>query len=115
MNKNCAFGWSVRSLDWRKVALCLLSVAALNLLAGDVTVGVWIPIVPKDSPLWKHVTVSWTGGDGSKTNVVTDLTKRLDIQKWHMVFQLPYGTENFVIIITPDSPPPEVNANRFLR
>ena len=46
MKKSCSIG---RFVDWRKVALCLLSVAALNLQAGDVTVGVWIPIVPKDS------------------------------------------------------------------
>ena len=99
MKKNCSIG---RFVDWRKVALCLLSVAALNLQAGDVTVGIWMPMVPWHSPLWKHATVSWTGGDGSKTNVVTDLKKRLNNQKWHMVFQLPYGTENFVIIFTPD-------------
>ena len=34
-------------------------------------------------------------------NVAADLVKRLDILKWHKVFQLPYGTENFVIIFTP--------------
>ena len=90
--------------DWRKAALCLLmSVAAWNLQAGDVTVGVWIPILPSSSPACKlEPTVSWTSGDGSKTNVVTDLTKRIDIQKWYYVFQLPYGTENFAIIFTPD-------------
>ena len=60
-----------RFVDWRKVALCLLSVAALNLQAGDVTVGVWIPIVPLNSSSWTlHSTLSWTSGDGSKTNVV---------------------------------------------
>lgn len=99
---NCSIG---RFVDWRKVVLCLLSVAALNLQAGDVTVGVWIPMVPLNEPLsWMvhAATVSWTSGDGSKTNVVTDLAKRLDILKWHKVFQLPYGTENFVIIFTPE-------------
>ena len=100
MKKNCSIG---RFVDWRKGALFLLSVAALNLQAGDVTVGVWIPHVPASPSSWVlHTTLSWTSGDGSKTNVVTDLTKRLDIQKWFQVFQLPYGTENFVIIFTPE-------------
>ena len=71
VKRNCLIG---RFVDWRKVALCLLSVAALNLQAGDVTVGVWIPTVPL------HTSLSWTSGDGSKTNVLTDadLAPRMD-------------------------------------
>ena len=64
----------------RKVALCLMSVAAMGVRAAHVTV---------DVP--RHTTAVWTSGDGSVTNDVTN--DGFDVEP---------GTENVVVTFKPD-------------
>ena len=71
---------NVRMLDWRKGALCLLSVVAMGVQAAHVTV---------DVP--RHTTATWTSG-----SVTKDVTND--------GFDVPNGTMNVVVTFKPDYP-----------